>query len=202
MALVSYTAPTLYPITMAEARAHLRLDSHDENDLVSSLIGAATEYLQNQMGRSFVTQTWKLYLDSFPSGDGEAIRPPRPPLLAVSSISYVDTNGDTQTWSSAEYSVDTYTEPGRITCAYGYSWPSTRDIENAVCVTYTAGFGTSASTAAQSQAAVPLSIKAAVKLLISHWYENREPVNIGNITTPLPMTVESLIWQNKVPELI
>lgn len=197
--LVSHIAPTLEPVTLAEMRAHLRLDSHDENEYVGTLLQAGREYLETQTGRSFVQQTWKLLMDDFP--DAEVIRPPRPPLLAVSSITYVDVDGDTQTWDSEEYEVDRYTEPGRIYLAYGESYPTARDIENAVCVTYTAGYGEPDGTAAASQAAVPESIKHALKMLVSHWYENREPVITGSSPASLPLAVQSLIWQNKVPEV-
>jgi uncharacterized phiE125 gp8 family phage protein len=116
---------------------------------------------------------------------------PRPPLISVSSITYVDGNGTTQTLSAAAYKVDTDSEPGRITPAYGYCWPTTRAEINAIAITYVAGYAT--------RAAVPASIKQAMLLLIGHWYENREAV--GQVGGTVAMAVESLLWSQRAQVL-
>lgn len=194
MALSLATAPSVEPMLKAEAKAYLRVDSAntDEDTLVDSLIIAARQQAETYTGRALITQTWDLVLDRFPSGD-RPIDVPLPPLQSVTSITYLDTNGTSQTLSSANYIVDTKNEPGRIALAVGESWPDTQaDRINAVTVRFVAGYG--------AAAAVPEGIKTAMKLLIAHWFENREPVaaGVGFSSTPMPMSVEMLLWQHRI----
>lgn len=186
MALVLNTAATTEPVSLTEARLHLRVDANEDSVLIESLIKAATNQAQIFTHRQFINATWKLILDGFPT----EIVVPRPPLSSVTSIQYVDTAGATQTLATAGYQVDTDTEPGRIREAYGQQWPSTRDEMGAVTVTYVAGYGATATS-------VPEDIKAAIKLLVAHWYENREPVVVGSTAVLLPLTVEALLMQRR-----
>lgn len=190
MALSLVTAPATEPITVAEAKLHLRVDGADEDLLIQSLIAAARAYAEAFTHRALITQTWDLKLGAFPCGD---IWLPKPPVSSVTSISYVDANGDTQTWASSNYTADLPSGPearmGRITPAYSVSYPTTRDVVNAVTVRFVCGYG--------AASAVPDAIRHAMRMMVAHWYEQREPVNIGNITTVLPMTVESLLWPYK-----
>lgn len=117
----------------------------------------------------------------------------RPPLLTITSIAYVDTNGDSQTFSSDDYSADLDSIPGRAVLNYGESWPSTRTQPQAVTVTFTAGYGTAA--------AVPEEYKAAIKLLAAHLYENREPHITGTIVASFPNSLQSLLWMLRIPEV-
>ncbi len=133
------------------------------------------------------------YLDDFPLST-ESIRPLRSPLSSVTSIGYVDSNGDSQTFSSDDYDVDTTSEPGRIALAYGEVWPTTRSDINAITLTYVAGYGATA-------ASVPEGIKTAIKQLVCHWYDHRETVTISNVVPrEIPLAVNALLWPYKVLE--
>jgi len=153
----------------------------DENDLLDSLIISARQWAEEFTRRAFTTRTCTLRLDRFPA----EIILPRPPLSSVTSITYVDVNGDSQTLDSSAYQVVTYEEPARIVTAYGESWPSTRSVPEAVTVTYVAGYG--------DASAVPDTIKNALKLLVSHWFERREVVAAANLK-PVPLNVERMLW--------
>lgn len=186
------TAPVVEPVTTTELKAHLRVDGTDEDTLIASLGVAARQHVEEETRRALVTQTWVLKLDEFPgSGDAE-IRLPRPPLQSVTSVQYVDGNGDTQTWSSSLYVVDTADTPGNISLAYGESWPSTRAQKNAVTITYVAGYG-AAST-------VPDALKAAIKLLVGHYYVNREEAVTGTVVARLG-AVDALLAPYRVLRL-
>ena len=143
MPLTLVTPPTLEPLTLAEATSHLRVDLNDDDDLITDLITAAREYAETVTRRALLTQTWDLKLDAFPASSGTPVRLPFPPLQSVTSIQYVDTNGDTQTWSSDDYIVDAPSGPqavqGRITPAYQESYPTTRGIINAVTIRFVTG---------------------------------------------------------------
>lgn len=183
-----HTAPTAEPISLAEARKQVELPldytAHDEHLL--RLITASRRRAEAVTGRQIVTATWNLILDQF-DYESQEIRIPKPPLQSVTSISYVDTNGQTQTWSSTQYTVTTSREPGIVRPAYGYSIPTARAQPDAVTVRFVAGYGPPSS--------VPEDLKAAMLLLIGHWFAVREEVNVGNIVSPMPFAANALLQQ-------
>lgn len=193
MALNLVTGPTIEPVTLEEAKTHCRIDLTitDEDALVADLIVAATRHVERFTHRRLISQAFDDKRDAAPSQVWES---PVAPVLSIDSVSYVDGNGTTQTWSSALYRTDIpagpTAGPARLTPIYSGVWPQTQGVINAFTVRFTAGYGTTA-------ASVPYDIKAAIKLLIGHLYANREAGNIGNIVTPLPLGVESLLWPYK-----
>lgn len=185
------TPPALEPLTRADVLAHLRLCSDDSSAELTRLLKAAREYVEGETWRQLLPATWRYSLDRFPCWEIEL---PRAPLASVTSITYIDTNGTTQTLSGALYKQDTDSEPGRVTPAYGQSWPSTRCEMAAVKITYVAGYA--------SAALVPEQLKVAILELVGHLYENREAVNIGNITSLVPLGFENLIARYKAKRFL
>lgn len=166
-ALRLITAPSDEPVSLDEAKLHLRVDDAAEDNYVNGLLIAARTWCENYQNRAYLTQAWRLTLDAFPRCGQSVIRVPRAPLRSVTNIQYVDTDGVTQTWASSNYLVDTQSEPGRIALAYGASWPSTRCQVGAVTVNYSAGYGEAED--------VPEQVKHAIKLVLGDWYNQREP---------------------------
>jgi len=218
MSLTRIVTPPALPVTEAEIWDHLRVpltgspESPADQGHILTLIDAAVAGIDGAdgwLGRALVEQTWDLKLDYFPGHRtseqgyhgayfaGDAILVPLPPLRSVTSITYVDTNGDTQTLSSALYTVDTASEPGRIVPVYQEVWPSTRGQIDAVTVRFVCGYepGASASppTDADYQLNVPKPIKAAIKLLVAELYEHREDVNVGQSVNAMPFGSEALL---------
>lgn len=197
MSLFLVTAPKVEPLTLAEAKSHLRVDDsiHDEDGLIEGLIVAAREYAETFTHRALITQTWDLKLDEFPCWQtSEPIVLPLPPVQSVTSVSYIDTTGTTQTWATTYYDTDFPTGPhacaARIQPAYQQIYPVTRAVPNAVTVRFVAGYG-AAST-------VPAPIKAAMKLLIGNWWLNREAGQIVRGSSDvLPFGVDTLLWPFK-----
>lgn len=186
MSLVLDTPPASEPITTAEAKSHLRVDISDDDTLIDSLVTAARVHVENITRRQLITATWVESFDCFPDNRYCPIYLSKPPLASVSSIEYVDTDGNTTTWSSSNYRVDTASQPGRITPAYNEDWPTdVRDVTNAVSITYVAGYGSATD--------VPGPIRSAILLLVAHWYENREAVVIGATVKELPIAVDHLL---------
>ncbi len=177
------TAPTAEPVTLAEAKLHLRVDDNADDALITALITAARQHAEHDTRRALVTQTWKLALDAFPTG---VVTLDHAPVSAVVSVVYTDTNGTNQTLAPEAYELDTITEPCRLVPAYGSTWPATRSQINAVGITYTCGYG--------APEAVPESIKRWMLLRIGALYENREEVLTGRAITlaPLPF-VDALL---------
>ena len=184
MGLVRTVAPAAEPVSLAEAKAQCRIDSTDENDLLTALIAAARTHLEEILWRACVTQTWRLTLLGFPICGGPLFAP-RCPLQSVTSIAYLDAAGESRTLDAGDYVVDEAAEPGTIEPAYGLSWPVTRDHPAAVTVTFVAGFGDADD--------VPADLRHAMKLLIGHFNENREAVVTGTIATELPLAVRALV---------
>jgi uncharacterized phiE125 gp8 family phage protein len=174
MALKLITAPAEEPVTLAEAKLHLRVDHTADDALITALIAAAREFAEHQTERAFVTQTWELALDAFPA---DVFKLPRAPLASVTSIKYDDAAGAEQTLSAAAYYVDTHSVPGEIVPAYGTSWPDALAAANAVRVRYVAGYG--------GAAAVPAGIKQWMLVRIGSLYQRREEVAAGGVQ-PLP----------------
>lgn len=188
MSLFLVSAPAVEPITLAEVKRHLRVEVDDENDLIRGWMVAAREHVETYTGRALITQTWDWKLDRFPSS---CFVLPLAPVTSITSISYLDTAGASQTWSAGDYLTDLPTGPkamrGRITPDYGVSFPDTYSVMNAVTVRFVAGYGSTGVS-------VPFGITSAMKLLIGHWYEQRSAVNVGNIVTEIPITVDRLLW--------
>ena len=191
MALTLVTAPLIEPVTLAEAKDHLRVSIADDDDYITGLIAAARRFVENDLGRALITQTWDLFLSEFPTVD--EIEIPHPPLQSVTSLKYKNSAGTETTWAASNYIVDTNSEPGRIVLTYSNSWPTdTLYPANPITIRFVAGYGDDRSDVDSG----PLH---ATKLLISAWYENREPVLSGSvITKEIPLAYESLIWRNRV----
>jgi uncharacterized phiE125 gp8 family phage protein len=170
-ALNCSTLPTSEPITLEEVQLHLRVTDASEDDYINALIKSARMQAETYTNRQLMSATWDLYLDRFPCG----LRPielPRCPVTAVSSITYTDSDGATQTWSSANYTYDLYSEPARITLAYQATWPTARLITNSIRVRFTAGYA--------SAALVPAPIKQAMLLMIEAMYKQRDDGEASN----------------------
>jgi len=164
MALKLITAPSTYPVTLAEAKLHCRVDIADDDTLITALITAATEMAEQKTGRAIMTQTLELTLDAFP----EAFELTRVPVQSITSVKYYDTTGTQQTLSDTLYALDAADDFGfaHISPVYAGVWPDTRDQINAVAVRYVAGYADAAS--------VPQSIKNWILLMVSTMYANRE----------------------------
>ena len=174
------TEPTVEPITIAEAKVHLRVDHTDEDSLITILIQAARETVEQRTGRSLITQSRTIKLDRFPYLN--CIYIPYSPLISITSIKYYDTTDTEQTLSNTLYWVDSNSGIPRVIIKD--TWPGIYDRPNAVEIIYSAGYGASGSN-------VPKPLKQAMYLILGHLYENREQV--GDIRHELPFGAEVLM---------
>ena len=184
--LVQTTAPIGEPVSLEDAKSHLRIDHTDEDDQIEAWIVAARERAQDVTHRQFMTATWEESYDAFPG----IFYVPLPPLQSVTSIIYTDTDGNSQTLASSKYTVDTASEPGRVSPAFGEVWPQTRDVMNAVVLKFKAGYGAASS--------VPEKFRQAIKMSVTHWYLNRESVIVGASVAELPEAVAALLGSDRI----
>lgn len=136
LAVTSYSA--VCPLSLADAKKHLRVDHSDDDDSIQAVIEAAFEMIERRTGRAFREQNCQLKLSEFPAGN-DPLYLPKPPVLSVSSILYRDSNNVSQTLNSALYVVQTAAIPGQIIPTYGTSWPTALDNPESVIITYSAG---------------------------------------------------------------
>ena len=186
MALQLISAPAIEPVTLAEAKTHLRVDFADDDTYITSLIVAARERAEGFLRRALITRTYDLYLDDFPAAG--SIPLPKPPLQSVLSVKYIDANSVTRTLTeNTDYIVDKISEPGWVVLPSGISWPTTKDIIAAVTIRFKAGYGDAAAT-------VPGVFQIAMKQMILGWYDVREPYGDATKNSPLPAAAEALLW--------
>jgi len=178
------TSSTIEPVTLQEAKDHLRVSFTKEDGLISGQIVAARQAFERETGRQLLTASWKGFLDGFPQFDREPIEIARPPLVSVTAVSYVDTSGVAQTWAAAEYTVEAFSGPfaqrGVLFPKPDLEYPQTRRIPNAVTIEFDAGYGATAE-------AVPFEIKEALLAWIGHHYNNRELVIVGQTAARVPL---------------
>lgn len=187
--LALVTGPASEPVTLSEAKAHLKVEHSDDDTLITSLIKAARGYCETYTRRAFITQTWDLFMDEFPPSSDEPIFIHNPKLQSVTHVKYFDINNVEQTWAGANYQVDIATEPGRILPVDGTTWPAVKRRMNAVNVRYVAGYGAASD--------VPQEIKQAMLLLIGDWYENREDSSLTN-SGASSHAIKSLLYSKRV----
>ncbi|WP_454914989.1 head-tail connector protein [Xanthobacter sediminis] len=186
LAPVRVTAPAAAPVSLGEAKAHLRIDHEDDDLYVTALIDAATAHLDGWsgiLGRALVTQTWRQSLAAFPA-DG-VIRLPLAPVSTVVQITCRDAEGAEQMLDPSAYSGPLADGLGPYVRLAPGPRPATARRDDAVSVDFIAGYG--------GPADVPPAIRHAILLLVGHWYAVREPVNIGNITSNLDFSVTALL---------
>ncbi|MBV8782415.1 MAG: phage head-tail connector protein [Phycisphaerae bacterium] len=208
------TPPTTEPMTLAQAKAHLRITFTNDDDYIADLITAARVMLEDLTHRQFMSATIQQTFDAFPypyslglcndpvssygPGPGYpnrlqpmswlrdyAILIERPPLQSVTSIAYIDASGNPQTMNANSYTVDAASEPGRILPAIGTYWPPTLGQIDSVTVTYVAGYSDNAPELSK--------VRTAMRLLIGNWYENREAVGSKLLGVEVPFAVQSLM---------
>lgn len=167
MTLILITAPVTEPIMLAEAKAHCRVEHTADDTLMTALIVAARQAAEHALQRPLITQTWEASFDSFPTSvDGAGIELGKYRPIAISSVSYLNTDGVDTTVDPAAYTLDSANVPGWVYPIHGTSWPEARIFANSVRVRFTAGYG--------AAAAVPQCIKQWLLLLIGSMYSVRE----------------------------
>lgn len=180
------------PVTLTDMKKMLRLDTTDvsEDDLLLSYIAAAREYCENFQNRAYITQTWELTMDDFPRG---VIDIPKGNLQSINSVRYINAAGvQTTLTNNIDYVFSTRGLLGRLGAGYGKAWPCFIPYPfDAVIVNFTCGYG-------NLPANVPEKIKQAIKLLVAHWFTNREAVLIGSVSKELEFSVSALLWMHRI----
>jgi hypothetical protein len=212
--LIRATEPASNPVTLAEAKLHLRIDNTDDDTLINNLISAATRWAEDYCDRTFCATQWTMRLDSFygPVGspvqfglkaDGNNIEGrqgtvpnldielPRPPMVqsgtaTAVTITYTPSAGaSTTTLDATEYRVDRQATPGVARPLYGQTWPTHLVDQNSTTVTWWAGYSADGTS-------VPATVKSAILMLVAHLWRNREMAAEAALTE-VPMGTRALL---------
>lgn len=192
LSLVRVTDAATEPLSVADAKAHCRIDGSDDDSYLGGLITAARHHVEAQTRRTLASVTWRMALDAFPPFDeiaalrvDQSIVIPMAPLLGVDHVKYYSVANVLTTLSSSAYYVTATGEPGRIIPVWGTVWPSTYYRPEVVEVQFRSGYATA-----------PAGLVHAMKFLVAYWYEHRVAAEEASLT-PIPLAVSSLIASYK-----
>lgn len=183
MALTLTSGPAEEPVTVAEAKAHLRIDGSAEDILIASLIVTSRLHVEAALGLALITQGWRLTLDIWPE-DG-VVRFPLRPIQSIASVTVLDENGTPTVVTSEDYLLDGQALRPRLIARDG-KWPAPGLRANGIDIQFAAGIGDEPED-------IPQPIRHAILLLVAHWYEHRDPLEIGAAAAAIPAAVSDLL---------
>lgn len=191
MNLILIEGPSQEPVTLDEAKLHLRVDGIEEDSLISALISVVREFCENFTGRSLAVQTFEAVTGPFLIKYG-SIKLPMPPLIEVLSFKYLnEQNEEVPLYEDSGFYEVKDMEPALLCPNPETGWPDDCALRpDAVRIRFKAGY-----------ADLPKSIKQAMLLLIGHFYENREAVNRKGEFKEFPFSVSALLYPYKIFKL-
>ena len=181
------TPASTYPVSLTEAKSHLKVDTTADDTYITSIIKAATQLSEEYTNRFFIDTV----IDQTCSDFAQLQTLFKSKVNAVAHVKYYDSDNSLQTLSATIYDTQLQYEPSQIQLADDKSFPEITKRNDAVVARYTVGYGSAASD-------VPEIIKQAILLTIGNFYQNRNSVVIGRIATELPMNVKWLLDTYKV----
>ena len=205
------TQSNILPVTVTELKQTLRIDpdNFDQDAELSMMLKSSIKTLEEYTGRSFITKTYDLALDTIPHYQGDRLIEgfstgafmdntaneivfPKSPLVSVASFKYYNDSDVESTFASSNYYVDNHSEPPRLVLRRSQTFPDVASLRvaNAFIIRFDAGYGAAAKD-------VPETIKQAINLYTSHLYENRE-LFIQQKQLPVPMTLGTLLQPYRV----
>lgn len=177
-ALLALAGPLAEPLSLAELKAHLRLEDESEEALLAGYLIAAREAVERHLRRALIAQRWQLVLDAWPTGP---VRLPRPPLLSVEAVRVLDAAGGATLVPPSDYRVETRAEPGFLLAAAGTGLPAPGLYPSGIEIEFVAGYG-------ETWNAVPSPIRQALLMMVSDLFESRL-----NAAPAIAGTVRSLL---------
>ncbi|MZR14230.1 hypothetical protein GQE99_14500 [Maritimibacter sp. DP07] len=177
--------PTERPISLASMKAHLRVRHDEEDTYIEGLVDAAVGMIDGPggIGVALMEQTWRRSFDRIE----DVVKLPGAPVKSIAEVGYIDRDGVTQTFAAANYELDANAEPARVWPVN--AWPVVKDRPGAIWIDYVLGEAASA--------AVDATLLQAVRMLVGHWYENREAVIVGTSAASVPIGVDLILRSHR-----
>jgi uncharacterized phiE125 gp8 family phage protein len=183
MPLILNSGPSVEPVSLAEAKAHCRIDGAAEDTLVASLLIAARMHIERSLNVALIEQSWSLFLDRWP--DRPSLALPLAPVISVDAVRLYSPDDSSTAADPDLFLLDGAGQRPRLSRREAGPWPLPGRSVNGIEIAFTAGYGAAADD-------VPMPVRLAIKLLVAHWYEMREPV-VGEQPSAVPLSVASLI---------
>ncbi|MDX3973010.1 head-tail connector protein [Shinella sp.] len=184
MTIAELMPPAAEPITLAEVKAHLRLDASDEDTLLADLMRAARVYLEGQTGLALIARTFRLYLDDWPQT--RVIQIARGPVQTIEAVTVYDAAGAPVEVDATGYVLDGTARPARPARLVLPARPATERALNGIEIDFTAGFG-------ESGAEVPDTLKRALLLHVAAMYELRGVLSLDDQPGAVPQGYDRLV---------
>jgi uncharacterized phiE125 gp8 family phage protein len=191
MSSILLSGPALEPVTLDEAKAYLRVEHDDDDDIIAALIAGARVHVQAQTRRALITQSWRLIRDAWPDSGRVAVVPV--PLRELLAARIYRLDGSTQAIDPAAFVADTAAAPAVLSFASG-ALPVPGRVIAGIELDVETGYG-------DAPADVPEDMRQAIRILVAHWYENRGLIAVGQTVAVLPQAVAALIAPYRVLSL-
>ncbi|WP_306024550.1 head-tail connector protein [Oceaniradius stylonematis] len=179
MVLMPIGTPAVPPVTLADAKAHLRVTHEGEDTLIAELVDAAARFIADDTGLALIDQTWRLSLSEAPAAP---VSLPRHPVAAIVAVTVYDPDGDPNVLEGSAYRLDTMRRPATLTFEPGSLSASMTGVE----IDFRAGFGPAGPD-------VPDTLRRAILTLVAHWYEFRGSYGPSEQPVSVPMAYSRLV---------
>jgi len=183
MSAILTIPPALEPLSLLEAKAHLKVETIIDDDLITRLIITARQQVESWIDKVLISQSWKIYLDNWPA-DGE-IRLPVCPIMQVDDLRTYSDEDIAAVVDPSHYYVDLAATPQRLILRGSRTWLKPGRPVNGIEIEVTAGYGLDGDS-------VPAPLREAMLLLIAQWYENRQLECANASSSPVPTTLQAL----------
>lgn len=184
------TAPALEPVSLEDARAHLRIDGEDDDTFLTTAIAAARVHVEAVTRRVLIGQEWRVYLDAWPRS--RIVRIGVAPLISVDAVTVYGADGEPETASPDDYDVDVVSVPGRLILGAGVR--GAHRAANGIEIDVTAGYGASSVD-------IPAPLRQAMMMLVAHWYEHRGAVGHDLAGEIPPLGFDALVAPYRILSL-
>jgi uncharacterized phiE125 gp8 family phage protein len=191
MSSILLSGPAVEPVTLEEAKAFLRVEHDDDDDVIAALIAGARVHVEAQTRRALITQSWRLVRDAWPDNGRVPILPV--PLRELTAARVYRLDGAAQELDEAAFVAETAAAPAVLSYVSGAP-PAPGRVAGGIELDVEVGYG-------DAPADVPADLRQAIRLLVAHWYENRGLIAIGSGIAVLPQTVAALLAPYRVLSL-
>lgn len=184
--MISYliAGPASEPISLAEAKAYLRIDDAAEDGLIGTLISAARMHVESLTGKALLEQSWRVVLDAWPKD--RMVKLPVAPLVSLTSVTAFDEQDDAVAVPVAQFLPESGTAPARLLLPATIAGMPVLRERLGIEIDYVAGFGASADE-------VPADLRHALLALVAHWHEHRDAVIIAGSGAVVPSGFDRLV---------
>ncbi len=176
--------PAIEPVTLAEAKAFLRVDAEAEDGLITTLISAARLHVEGTTARALIAQSWRLVLDCWPAD--RVVSLPVGPVISLTAVTAYDSEGDPHDIPLAQFLAETEVAPARLMLPLSVAgMPPLRERQG-IEVDYAAGYGADRED-------VPVDLRQALLVLVAYWFEHRDAVIMAGSGSVVPSGFDRMV---------